>query len=48
MIVYCSHGGRGMQAARLLSGAGYQAVNVYGGLSCYRGRHLTDGPGGTR
>ena len=46
MIVYCSHGGRGMQAARLLSGAGYQAVNVYGGLSCYRGRHLTDGPGG--
>ena len=27
---------------------GYQAVNVYGGLSCYRGRHLTDGPGGTR
>ena len=48
VIVYCSHGGRGMQAARLLSGAGYQAVNVYGGLSCYRGRHLTDGPGGTR
>lgn len=46
VIVYCSHGGRGMQAARLLSGAGYQAVNVYGGLSCYRGRHLTDGPGG--
>ena len=34
VIVYCSHGGRGMQAARLLSGAGYQAVNVYGGLSC--------------
>lgn len=31
VIVYCSHGGRGMQAARLLSGAGYQAVNVYGG-----------------
>ena len=48
VIVYCSHGGRGMQAARLLSGAGYQAVNVYGGLSCYRGRHLTDDPGGTR
>ena len=48
VIVYCSHGGRGMQAARLLSGAGYQAINVYGGLSCYRGRHLTDGPGGTR
>ena len=45
VIVYCSHGGRGMQAARLLSGAGYQAVNVYGGLSCYRGRHLTV-PGG--
>ena len=42
VIVYCSHGGRGMQAARS------QAVNVYGGLSCYRGRHLTDGPGGTR
>ena len=35
-----------MQAARLLSGAGYQAVNVYGGLSCYRGRHLTDGARG--
>ena len=48
VIVYCSHGGRGMQAARLLSGAGYQAVHGYGGLSCYRGRHLTDGPGGTR
>lgn len=44
VIVYCSHGGRGMQAARILSGTGYQAVNVYGGLSYYRGRHLTDGP----
>ena len=30
VIVYCSHGGRGMQAARIPSGAGYQAVNVYG------------------
>lgn len=37
VIVYCSHGGRGMQAARILSGAGYQAVNVYGGLSYYPG-----------
>lgn len=44
VIVYCSHGGRGMQAARLLSEWGYQAANVYGGLSYYRDRHMTSGP----
>lgn len=40
VIVYCTHGGNSLLAARELSGLGYRVVNTYGGLSYYRGRHF--------
>lgn len=40
VIVYCSHGGNSILAARELSGLGYHVVNTYGGLSYYRGCHF--------
>ena len=41
VIVYCGYGGRSMQAARFLDSLGYRAASVVGGLSYYRGAHLT-------
>ena len=41
VIIYCGHGSRSMQAARFLDERGYHAVSVVGGLSYYRGVHLT-------
>ena len=43
LILYCTHGGNSIQAARDLSRRGFYAVNVYGGLSYYRGRHFITG-----
>lgn len=40
IIVYCTHGGNSILAARELSGLGYHVVNTCGGLSYYRGRHF--------
>lgn len=40
IIVYCTHGGNSLLAARELSGLGCRVVNTYGGLSYYRGRHF--------
>lgn len=42
VIVYCAHGGNSIQAARELDRMGYRAVNAYGGLSYYRGRHFRE------
>ena len=41
VIIYCGHGSRSMQAARFLDERGYHAASVVGGLSYYRGVHLT-------
>lgn len=40
IIVYCTHGGNSIQAARELDRMGYRVLNTYGGLSYYRGRHF--------
>ena len=40
IIVYCAHGSNSILAARELSKMGFHAVNTYGGLSYYRGRHF--------
>lgn len=42
IFVYCTHGGSSIQAARELDRMGYRAVNAYGGLSYYRGRHFRE------
>ena len=41
VVLYCAYGGQSMMAARQLDAMGYQAVNAFGGLSYYRGRHFT-------
>lgn len=42
IIVYCSHGGNSILAARELSRLGYHVINTCGGLSYYRGRHFKE------
>ena len=37
LLVYCDSGGASMQAARLLDGMGYCAINCVGGLNQYNG-----------
>ena len=41
IVVYCSQGSHSMMAARILDRMGYNVINTSGGLSYYRGRHLT-------
>lgn len=40
IIIYCSHGGQSLMAARKLDRQGFFAVDACGGLAYYRGRHL--------
>ena len=41
IVVYCGMGSHSMMAARILDRMGYNVINTSGGLSYYRGRHLT-------
>lgn len=43
IVVYCGMGSHSMMAARILDRLGYHVINTSGGLTYYRGRHLTGG-----